>query len=181
MRRVAAPLTLLVMLAGCAAEKAASTPTTPASSQAQQTQSPAPTATPTPTPVQLKATHTITTSAGNGSVTAYAYRQPLPTEFPPDRAGYVYAGLDAKLCRPSTGPVSWHPWSISFDNDTTIEPVSSWSDDWFTVPLYPGFEKVVQAGRCVRGWILFEVPEGRRPVTASYAGADQVAEWQIRG
>jgi hypothetical protein len=47
-------------------------------------------------------------------------------------------------------------------------------DDWFSVPLFPGagFEKTLRPGRCVRGWVLFEVPKGKRPSLAEYAPTD---------
>lgn len=119
------------------------------------------------------------------AATAYAYRA-LKSQFPPERKGYRFFGADVKVCvtkipDPSKDvSLSWEPWSLAFADSTTIEPVDSWSDDWFTVPLYSGFGKTVRLGKCLRGWVLFEVPAGKRPVTVNYGPRDSVPlEWKV--
>ncbi|MEU4825096.1 hypothetical protein AB0H37_24760 [Actinomadura sp. NPDC023710] len=106
------------------------------------------------------------------TATVFSFRQPLRSQFPPRRAGYVFAGLDVRVCLdggPGPSTVSWDPWSLTYPDATTIDPVRSWSDDWFSVPLFPGFEKTLRPGRCMRGWVLFEAPKGKRPHLAEYA------------
>ncbi|WP_141576140.1 DUF4352 domain-containing protein [Actinomadura sp. WMMA1423] len=119
----------------------------------------------------------LQTGEYRSSAAVFAFRQPLSSRFPPDREGYVFAGLDVRVCLdkgPGPSTVSWEPWSLTYPDDTTIDPVNSWSDDWFTVPLFPGagFEKTLRPGRCMRGWVLFEVPKGKRPSLAEYAPTD---------
>lgn len=170
---ITATMLAAVLLTGCGGGKVADQ-----SAQAQattQATSQAPGAPTTPVrDLGLGATATLADTGSTAVATAYAYRQPLRSMFPPDRHGYTYAGVDARVCiqRLTDGdrvPVSWAPWSLEFADDTVTEPVSSWSDEWFRVPLYPAVERLVRVGKCVRGWILFEVPKGKRPVRIVYA------------
>jgi hypothetical protein len=121
----------------------------------------------------LGTTLTVKDPAATAKATAYRYRQPLPSTAPPDRKNYTYAGVDARLClsQISDEPlsVSWDPWSLEYADDTVVTPASAWSDETFRVQLYPGIERRVREGGCVRGWILFEVPKGKRPVRLVYA------------
>jgi hypothetical protein len=165
-----------------------------AQSQASQdgnsaTTSASPSKTPSsPKDAALGATMTIEDPEAVITVKATGYR-PLKREFPPDRKGYAYGGVNALLRVPQVHgvdsvAVSWMPWSLEFADDTVIEPVSSWSDEWFAVPLYPGFERTVRKGRCVSGWVLFEVPKGKRPIRVAYApessdGTAETATWKL--
>lgn len=85
-----------------------------------------------------------------------------------------------------TPKVSWVPWAVDFADDTSADAASEWSQDSFNVPLYAAIDKAVPAGRCIRGWVLFIVPKGKRPVRVVYSpGSDpgqQVtpAEWPVR-
>ncbi|NEA21605.1 hypothetical protein [Actinomadura bangladeshensis] len=109
------------------------------------------------------------------TATVFSYRQPLRSQVPPRRGGYVYAGLEVRVCLdsgPGASTVSWDPWSLTYPDNTTIETVNSWSDDWFSVPLFPGMDRPLRPGRCLRGWVLFEVPKGKRPGLAEYAPTD---------
>ena len=54
--------------------------------------------------------------------------------------------------------------------------MSSWGSEWWDEPLYPN-GRVVRTGRCVRGWIPFEVRKGEKLDLISYAPL----EWEIRG
>jgi hypothetical protein len=119
----------------------------------------------------------VQAGAYRATVTVYRYQQPLRSRFPSDRAGFVYAGIDVHVCLdqgPGPVSVSWEPWSLIYPDDTTVEPVHAWSDDWFSVPLFPGggFEKLLHPGRCVSGWALFEVREKKRPIRAEYSPTD---------
>lgn len=139
-------------------------------------------------PLAFGRTRELVDQTGTVRATAFAYR-PLRSQFPPGRKGFAFAGVDVKVCvtkitDPSKkGTLSWAPWSLAFADSTTLDPVSSWSDDWFTVPLYPGFDKTVREGGCVRGWALFEVPKGKRPVRVVYApqseGGTGPLEWKV--
>lgn len=183
--RIAATLavTAVIALAGCGGKS------TPAAEPPATTGTAAstPPAAPSPAGVQLGQARELTNPDWAVRATAYAYRT-LKSRFPADRKGYVFGGLDAKVCLtkvtdPSKeGALSWGPWSIQFADDTTMEPVSSWSDDWFSVPLYPAVGKTVREGGCVRGWVLYEVPAGKRPVKVTYSpteGGDGLLEWRV--
>lgn len=172
MKKIVLLLAAALTLAACAnrsdkgAQQEAAVPqvtTTASAAPAAKSQVPA-----------LGAVQTFDTSAMDFKAVAYRYRQPLPSAFPPDRRGYTYAGVDARVCITSLKdadvvPLSWMPWSLEFADDTTTEPTSGWSDDWFRVPLYPADEKLVRPGGCVRGWVLFEVPKNQRPVRVVYS------------
>jgi hypothetical protein len=119
---------------------------------------------------------TVADARASTKATAYAYRQPLRSSAKPRRRGYAFAGVDARVCVLQVDgtnrlPVSWAPWSLEFADDTVAGPVGGWSDESFSVQLFPGtgFDRQVREGRCVRGWILFEVPKGKRPVRVVYA------------
>lgn len=177
---VLASLALLALTAcgGGGGKTAAAAP--PASGPASTAASPAPAG-----PAAIGQTRQLDDPQGTVKATVYAYRT-LRSQFPPDRKGYVFAGADVKVCVPKvTAPtkkisLSWAPWSVAYADSTTIEPVSSWSDDWFTVPLYSGFGKTVREGGCLRGWVLFEVPKGKKPVTVIYApGENSPLEWRV--
>ncbi|MFI6477357.1 hypothetical protein ACIBH1_05455 [Nonomuraea sp. NPDC050663] len=119
-----------------------------------------------------------------GSVAVLRFRQPLRAAFPPDRDGYEYAGVEVKRCFKTLErddiTVGWAVWSLAYANGNITEPPSSWSADHFTVALYPR-DRPVTAGKCVRGWIPFEVRKGTRPATVAYmiSGSDPM-EWTIR-
>ena len=149
------------------------------------TPSPAPTNT---GPLKLGSARTLTDPNTWFRVTVYAYRQPLHSEFPPERHGTTYAGADVKYCNLKSGQetsVSWDPWSLEYSDDTTVDAVNEWSAEWFDVSLYRGLGKTVPVGRCVRGWILFATPKGKRPVRIMYSpGGDgtasiPVTEWSV--
>jgi hypothetical protein len=119
------------------------------------------------------------------TVTVYAYRV-LHSSNPPQRKGYEYGGADVRGCvikSPTGVPVglSWNPWSVAFADDTTANAADSWSPDDFQVALYPASDRVTKPGHCVRGWIIFEVPKGKKPARVVYApvSASAPTEWAI--
>jgi hypothetical protein len=102
----------------------------------------------------------------------------------PDRKGLEYAAIEVKLCvKKNTGPqvnVSWAPWSLAFPDGVVAEEMGSWSSEWWNAPLYPQ-DHVVKVGRCVRGWIPFEVRKGKRPELVTYAPDEGPGlEWVTR-
>ncbi|MFI0484901.1 hypothetical protein [Actinomadura sp. 9N215] len=105
-------------------------------------------------------------------MTAYRYRQPLASQDEPSRPGYEFAGLDAGVClkkTPDGAPagISIDPWSLAYADDTRVEPATTVAES-FSVPLYPQLDKSVGVGDCVRGWVVFEVAKGKRPVRTTY-------------
>lgn len=174
------PLALLAALAaGCSGSNAVATAPL---EQPSSTTSP----TPSPSPAAVGATQE---GSGEGSAvktTVLRVRQPLRAVVPdlPERAGYEYIGLEVRMCVVTTAnseptTVSWGPWSIAFADDTVAEALSSWSAEWWSVPLYPQ-ERVVRPGSCVRGWIPFEVPKGSKPTMVTYQPSGIVLEWRVK-
>jgi hypothetical protein len=102
----------------------------------------------------------------------------------PERAGYEYIGVEVRMCivtdaGPEPTTVSWAPWSLTFADDTVAEAMSSWSDEWWSVPLYPQ-DRAVRPGSCVRGWVPFEAPKGSKPVAVNYQPSGIVLEWRVK-
>lgn len=188
MRTLAITLAAFAALAaGCSSDKAPQAQTQPAQTSPAGPATTSPTPTPTAPPA-LGQTQTQEAGEYTVRVTAFTYRQPLPADDQPTRKGYTYAGADVRVCltKGPNGTVSWDPWHLVFADATTIEPVSSWSDEIFQVPLYPGFDRPLPRGRCVRGWIVFEVPKGKRPTGINYEPTDEYGmpvagpQWAIR-
>lgn len=130
---------------------------------------------------------TSASDSGEVKVTVLRMRQPFTPTVPGvlDRKGYVYAGVEAKLCVTRNDAelpvsVSWGPWSLSWESGVVVEAASSWSPDAWDEPLYPQ-DHVVREGRCVRGWIPFEVrANDRRPELVQYApGEGEALEWKV--
>jgi hypothetical protein len=99
------------------------------------------------------------------------------------RDGYKYLGADVKVCvvenRGEDINVSTSPWSISFTDDTTVA-ASYMSEGIFDVPMYP-LDRLVRPGRCVRGWIAFEVPTASKPAILLYQpSGSEALEWSVR-
>lgn len=120
-------------------------------------------------------------------VTVLRVRQPLRpiVDGVEAKKGHEHAAAEVKLCvnRNATTEVlsvSWYPWALSYTDGTVIEEMSSWSADWWDVPLYPQ-ERTVPAGRCVKGWVPFEVPRGSRPELVTYQPVGRTAlEWRVK-
>jgi hypothetical protein len=159
-----------------------------------ETSTPAPSATPAPAPSPAKAGATLTSRGDDFDVevTVVRFRQPFTPDRPDKlgltgRPGYGYAAVEAKVCvrRNSSGQeatVSWEPWSLVHTSGVVAETPSSWNDTAWDEPLYP-VHHVLPVGRCVRGWIPFEVRKANgRPELVSYGpyGAPPL-EWKISG
>ncbi|MFI6595001.1 hypothetical protein ACIBHX_02065 [Nonomuraea sp. NPDC050536] len=143
-----------------------------------------------PALIKIGSQHPFNDSDSTGTMTVLKFRQPFPSRFPPDRAGYEFAGIEIRQCFKTISAkegisVGWEPWSLTYKNGTIVDPPSSWSADHFSVPLYPR-DRPVRAGQCVRGWIPYEVPKGKKPSTVAYtlpASDTQAAmqvEWTVR-
>jgi hypothetical protein len=106
-------------------------------------------------------------SANNGQVqaTVYGYR-PL--------AGAAFAAADVQVCVVSTAifdvTVSQGPWFLLFADGpgaaATVPP-----DVPVPQPGYPTDHRRLPPNGCVRGWVVFPVPAGQRPVAVQYSPA----------
>ncbi|WP_214106784.1 DUF4352 domain-containing protein [Acrocarpospora catenulata] len=121
-------------------------------------------------------------------VTVLRVRQPLASLVPglPERKSYEYAAVEVRTCvvENTSGQeisLSWGPWSLAFPDGTIIEAMSAWSSEWWDVSLYPNSDRSVRTGRCVKGWIPFEVPKGSKPKYVNYdPQSTSSLEWVIR-
>lgn len=152
---------------------AVSSPTATAASAASPS-------TPTPSPTGGgQAAHRlgerVVSVDGTVDMTVFAYKQPVAKSAPPPdgEKGYVWGAAEVRVCvrQPSDPPVgvSEGPWSVVYTDGAIVEPSSSKYDS-FPRPEYPVVgDRIIRPGRCVRGWIVFPVPAGKRPSLVEYA------------
>jgi hypothetical protein len=121
---------------------------------------------------------------GVTDATVLNYRQPVRAFNPPDQPGHVWAAAEVRVCvrkaEPKTG-LSEEPWGLVYADGATYGPSPTKWDD-FPLPEYPiSAEKATPAGRCVRGWIVFAVPKGKKPLYVEYATQGQVSptDWKV--
>lgn len=113
-------------------------------------------------------------AAGTGFIaaTVFGYTQPAATGAAPSQAGHVWAAVDAQACRQPGSvfqvTVSEGPWSLHFPDGTSTPPTQA-DDPQFPQPRYPATPTPLQEGQCLRGWIMFDVPEVGRPLSVRYA------------
>jgi len=97
------------------------------------------------------------------TVTVYRYK-PLREE-PID--GNHLGAVDIKVC--NTDKVAFSvggpPWSLIFADDTVSQ--KQWTG--YLSPEYPINGRNVNPGRCVRGWITFELSGKQKPAALEYA------------
>ena len=122
---------------------------------------------------------------GAGDVTALDYKQPVARDIEPDAAGTEWGAALVRVCRHvQSGPVSDDPWMMIYADGGQIEPSSS-NSPAFPQPGFPWAEdRTVLAGRCVKGWITFSVPKGKRPQFVEYTNLNLnppvLFDWPIK-
>lgn len=187
-RTLAAAVTALALaatLTGCGGEEqpettpAAAVPTT--ATAAASTPAPAS----SPTPAVLAVGDSTTFLDGAVTTTVLAYRQPAGSRgIPdPDRAGDTWGAIEVKVCTKPTSEVisvSTALWVLTYADGAVLEP-SGVSYSQLPQPRYPWADHEVRPGRCVRGWITYEVPAKLRPAYVQYQPDGQAAtEWQVK-
>ncbi|GHE47279.1 hypothetical protein GCM10017673_56400 [Streptosporangium violaceochromogenes] len=183
-------IVVVALAAGCSGEPTAQPAPATTAPEAATPSTEAPNAGPTAQTLPIGQRQTLNDADSTGTVTALRIQQPLKSQNPPERAGYEFAGVEILKCFKTITTengitVGWGPWTLSYKDGTVIEPPSSWSAEDFSVPLYPR-DKPVRPGRCVRGWIPFEVPKGSRASSVMYTleatdtTSDVQVEWTIR-
>lgn len=179
-------LAVLALATACSSSPAGPSPTVPV-------ETPTPSATPTGPSTMSAATGQTQTHSDSGveaQVTVLRMRRPFPVVIPvsppqPERKGREYAAAEVRFClvKNSTSEdvaVGWSPWSIEFTDGTVAEALTSWSNEWWDVPLYPQ-DHVVRPGRCARGWVPFEVDKGAKAERVTYAPeSGDVLEWRVK-
>jgi hypothetical protein len=124
-----------------------------------------------------------TVASGSGFVvaTGFAYNQPAAPGASPPPAGNAWAAADVQACAPkgTIFPVSISDaaWSLRATDGFAVSPWRG-DDPAFPQPRYPQTPTSLQAGQCVRGWVVFEVPTNGRPQLLRYSpqGAEPI-DW----
>lgn len=179
MRATAAAITTVLLLGTAACSSGSDDP------------KPAPaTAKASPSPTGYRALGTPWTwhdGTANGTTTVTSYQQPVPVkDIKPPQAGYEWAAAEVRVCntRGDMFTVSQFPWSVAYKDEARMQPTSM-DAPGFPQPLFPITDTAVKAGDCVRGNIVFAVPEGRRPERVVYApttddgSVRDLAEWAV--
>lgn len=117
------------------------------------------------------------------TLTAFAFKQPVATTSPkPEQAGYEWAAADVQVCTDADSDASSlvtnHPWLLVYADHTTIG-ASSDGYSGFPLPAYPWDERKITPGRCVRGWITFPAPVGKRPVMIEHTTDTDTTDWAV--
>jgi hypothetical protein len=114
---------------------------------------------------------------GPGSTTvAYAYKQPVATSAPkPDVEGFEWAAADIEVCVNEAATISRARWHLTYADHTVID-ASNVGYRGFPAPEFPWEERDLAAGGCVRGWLTFAVPHGKKPLTVQYLPRDYAAD-----
>lgn len=129
-------------------------------------------------------------SETGGTAAVLAYVQPVADSGPqPHDAGYpeglVWGAADVRVCVPDVPPsevfedeqvpeaedrwfVSTAPWSLLYE-DGSLVTSSNTGYSSFPQPEYPWGDQPVSLGQCVRGWIVFPVPDDTSPIGVQYA------------
>jgi len=155
---------------------------------AQQSQAPASTPTaaaPVTTATAVTATPSTlnlgakTTTARGSTAIAYAYKQPVAKNAPPpDQDGFEWGAADVEICPVTTNIVVNGSWRLIYADNTTIDP-SSIGYQQFPEPAFPWGEREVAGGRCVRGWIVYPAPIGKKPKYIEFAPEGFTADWAV--
>lgn len=97
-------------------------------------------------------------------VTVCRYR-PLSEKVDGRRLGSV----EVRTCNTSTQAyeVSAGPWALLFADDSVSDGGKTWTG--FTSPEYPILGRKLNPGKCVRGWMTFELSGAQKPVAVEYA------------
>ncbi|SBT94113.1 hypothetical protein GA0115233_107920 [Streptomyces sp. DI166] len=174
---------LLTAIAGCSSDGSGQ----PRVAKAPEAPSGVGSAGPSPSPGResyaLGDTVDIAMSGHDFSVTAIAHKDrgvPSPPGLPADGQKWVLA--EVKLCNKGGKALGVTPfaWSLAYADGSRMEPTHV-SGSGVPLPMYP-LEAMIRGGDCLRGNILFEVPEDyprAQRVLYSPTGLDEPVEWVV--
>jgi hypothetical protein len=155
-----------LLLAGCSPTAGAGTGATlPAPAPA----STAPSTGPSPHPLGQK----VDTDHSFVEATVYSYRQPVGQGAPaPNPGDYAWAAADVQTCAAASSIFSASAnslnWMVVYADDTEVDSARV-TYPQFPRPLYPMGQHRLKPGECVRGWIMFGVPAGAKPLVVRFA------------
>lgn len=187
---LAATALLLCTITACSSSDSSSNKATSSSpTPTPTTSSPTPSTTPTADPV-LTFGQTVPFDdpsdndpvRGNATVLGYRHniRSVGSAADESGTPGYVWAALDIKVCSESGAFLATTPpWTLSYADGARVSASSTTYGD-FPKPAFP-FETQLTAGKCVKGNIVFAVPDSPRPSTVIYApqSLDKPREWTV--
>lgn len=184
-------LTVLA-LAGCGASpETSAAPAASATASSSASGSPTPSAAPTSAsaapaatkgPLKFGTLQTVIAGTTEATVTAFAYRQPTAKSAPkPDTPNSEWASVDVQVCvKAASGETPYvnnTSWLLIYADGTNAE-ASNTGYNQFDAPGYPMGDRDLPAGRCVRGWITFVAPAGKRATMVEYQRGDgSVYDW----
>jgi hypothetical protein len=133
---------------------------------------PLPSVSTSPPPSGHRFGESVPANSGFVAAVVFGYVQPAARDAAPAQAGHVWAAIDVQACaEPGTVfkvTVSDGPWSLRFADGTVVGPTLA-DDPHFPQPRYPATPTSLEAGECLRGWMVFEVPTDGRPDLVRYA------------
>ena len=178
MRLILPAMLALLTLTGCTTSAASPDTAAPTTAAAPPSTSPSPAG---PAKLGVPIVH----PNGHADATVLTYRQPIEPGVDNFTPGMDWTAAEVRVCirQAGAGPntVSQAPWALIFKDGSVIQP-SYATGSGFPHPEYPvGDDRIVPAGRCVKGWISFEVPKGQRPALVSYSvqGLTAPMEWTV--
>ncbi|GIJ43926.1 hypothetical protein Val02_08120 [Virgisporangium aliadipatigenens] len=137
-------------------------------------------------PPQIGTPLSVAEWSGPLQVTVFEYKQPLSAKPPtPKTAGHQFAAIDVRTCNRTTSLVQvidTKPFTLVF-GDTSTVAAYGFDNPAFPQPAYPR-EHSLAAGTCVRGWIVFDVPNSR-PSAVRYSesehsqGGGKTHDWPV--
>lgn len=187
-----AMLAAVSMLAACGSEPKPQSLAAPSSPPVSPSASPsvstavvsAPATGTTPTPSKLGTLQTVLGDNVEATVTAFAYRQPTAKTAPkPSAPDSEWASADVQVCiKVATGDMPYvnnSSWLLIYADGTSAEP-SNLIYNQFDSPGYPSGDRDLPAGRCIRGWITFVAPKGKRATMVEYQRRNgAVYDWAV--
>jgi hypothetical protein len=186
MRRTTTALLAAALLAGITA-CSSSSDDKPAVSKATNTPSardskPSPSPSPSEETFRFGDTADISSGGFEFSASVLAYKdRGIAGALEILQEGNKWAAAEVKVCNTSDDTFSVSPftWSLAYADGARVE-ATHMSGGEFPQPLYP-VEAKVKGGDCVRGNILFEVPESGRAERVLYnpQDLDESVEWLV--
>jgi hypothetical protein len=105
--------------------------------------------------------------------TVYSYEQPVAAGAPaPNPGDYTWAAADVQACAAASNifnaSANTLNWQVVYADQTEVDATRV-TYPQFPRPLFPMGQRRLKPGECVRGWIVFGVPVGAKPVVVRFA------------
>jgi hypothetical protein len=105
--------------------------------------------------------------------TVYSYRQPVGAGAPaPNPGDYTWGAADVQMCAATSNifsaSTSSFNWQVVYADDTEVDAARV-TYKQFPRPVFPIGQRRLKPGTCIRGWIMFGVPAGAKPLVVRFA------------